>query len=69
MSVKNDNGSPVGDEPLYQHIAAVLRQRIIDEYWKPRDRLPTLEQLMSEFKVERATERHAPSLLHDEGLN
>jgi len=68
MSDTNGNDSPIGDAPIYQQIAALLRQRINDEYWKPRDRLPTLEQLMSEFNVARATVRHALSLLHGEGL-
>ncbi len=67
-SDSNYNDFQTGDVPLYLQIAALLRQRIFDGYWKPKDRLPTLEQLMSEFKVARATVRQAISLLYGEGL-
>jgi GntR family transcriptional regulator len=57
--------SPV---PRYLQIAAVIRRRIEDGVWRPNEKIATLQELETEFKVARVTVRQAVKLLKDEGL-
>ena len=43
--------------PLYLQVAATLRRRIEDGYWKANERISTLEELEAEFQVARVTVR------------
>ncbi len=54
--------------PLYIQLASLIRRRIQAGQWRAGDQLPTLEQLIDEFKVARVTVRQALGLLADEGL-
>ncbi|MFQ5775584.1 MAG: GntR family transcriptional regulator [Kiloniellaceae bacterium] len=54
--------------PLYLQVAATLRRRIEDGYWRPGDKISTLEELESEFQVARVTVRQAIDVLQQEGL-
>ena len=54
--------------PLYLQVAATLRRRIEDGYWKANERISTLEGLEAEFQVARVTVRQAIEILHKEGL-
>jgi len=57
--------SPV---PLYLQVAAALRRRIEDGYWKANEKISTLEELEREFHVARVTVRQAIEILQNEGL-
>ncbi len=57
--------SPV---PRYAQLADLFRNRIARGQWRPGDRLPPLEALMSEFDVARVTVRQAVEVLSREGL-
>lgn len=52
----------------YEHIADVLRDRILLGEWEPGTRLPSEPQLASEMGVSRATARKAIAILAKEGL-
>lgn len=54
--------------PLYLQVAATLRRRIENGYWKANERISTLEELEVEFQVARVTVRKAIEILHNEGL-
>lgn len=54
--------------PLYAQLADLLRQRIVRGVWAKGQKLPSLEELVREFKVARVTVRQAVNLLADEGL-
>jgi GntR family transcriptional regulator len=54
--------------PLYIQIASALRQRIETGYWRPLQKISTLEELEREFEVARVTVRLAIELLEGEGL-
>lgn len=54
--------------PLYAQVASLLRQRIKAGEWLAGTRLPTLEDLETEYQVARVTARQAVALLEDEGL-
>jgi GntR family transcriptional regulator len=59
---------PDGPTPLYQQLAAVLRERI-DKGQLPANRpIPSIAQLQQEFGLARGTILHAVELLRDEGL-
>lgn len=57
-----------GPVPVWQQVAAWLRQRIQAGEWGPNDRLPTELQLVQELGIARETARKAIALLRDEGL-
>lgn len=45
--------------PLYQQVDNIIRQRLIDNVWKPGDALPSEMQLASELQVSQGTVRKA----------
>jgi GntR family transcriptional regulator len=56
------------DTPLYEQLAAVLRERIRSGELKALDRVPPETTLEQEFEVSRDTVRRAIQQLRDEGL-
>jgi GntR family transcriptional regulator len=54
--------------PLYVQLADLFRQRIVKGLWKEGERLPSLEQLVDEFRVARVTVREAMARLERDGL-
>jgi GntR family transcriptional regulator len=54
--------------PLYHQVAGELRRMIESGRLRPGDRLPSIERLMDEFGVGRATVREAVRRLRDDGL-
>ena len=54
--------------PRYVQVADVLRQRVARGQWPQGHRLPSLEELGTEFGVARVTMRQAVELLAREGL-
>lgn len=62
---KTYSRSPI---PLYLQVAAALRRRIEDGYWKANEKISTLEELEREFHVARVTVRQAIEILQNEGL-
>src|SRR5690606_20119214 len=57
-----------GPIPRYVQLADLMRQRIARGIWPEGHQLPSLEELVAEFGVARATVRHGIGLLADEGL-
>ena len=64
MSLINVN-TPI---PLYFQLQEILRDKIINGLWKPGERLPSEEELCSEYNISRVTVRNALSRLSMEGL-
>lgn len=56
------------DVPLYEQLAAMLRERIRTGQLKQLDPLPSETTLEQEFEVSRDTVRRAIQQLRDEGL-
>jgi len=56
------------DVPLYEQLAAILRERIRTGDLKHLDRVPPETTLEQEFEVSRDTVRRAIQQLRDEGL-
>ena len=54
--------------PLYIQVAAVMRQRIERQQWRPGEKISTLAELEQEFEVARVTVRQAVDILRQEGL-
>jgi DNA-binding GntR family transcriptional regulator len=54
--------------PLWQQLAAVLREMIQSGQLRPRDPLPSESQLEQEHGVSRGTIRRALAVLRDEDL-
>lgn len=54
--------------PIYRQIANILREKILSGEYRPRQVLPSEQQLMQEHGVARATDRHAIEALREEGL-
>lgn len=54
--------------PRYVQVASTLRRRIQEGHWGVGDKIATLEELESEFRVARVTVRQAIELLQSEGL-
>jgi GntR family transcriptional regulator len=54
--------------PLYVQVADAMRERIARGVWAVGDRIPTLNQLVSEFEMSSITVRHAVQMLKREGL-
>ncbi len=54
--------------PLYEQLAAVLRQMIKSGQLQPRDPVPSESQLQQQHGVSRGTVRRALDILRDEGL-
>jgi DNA-binding GntR family transcriptional regulator len=57
-----------GKTPVYQQIAAILRDRITTGQILPGRPVPSEPQLAGEFGVSRLTARKAVRVLADEGL-
>ena len=57
-----------GGEPRYIQLARILRDRAIAGAWQLGDRLPSENDLVGEFGVNRETARNAMGLLEAEGL-
>jgi len=54
--------------PLYRQVAAILRQRIEDEIYRPGERIPTEFELCDQFGMSRISVRQALGELEHEGL-
>jgi GntR family transcriptional regulator len=52
----------------YQEVAEQIRQKIADGTYSPGDSLPTIDELMAEYRVSRTPVRAALKLLADDGL-
>jgi GntR family transcriptional regulator len=59
------NGVPV---PIYAQLITLFRRRIESGEWPVHQQMPTLERLVEELGVARATIRHAIGFLEREGL-
>jgi GntR family transcriptional regulator len=57
-----------GAIPLYYQIAQILRSQINSQEYKPKDMLPTEDELIQTFGVSRTTVRQALQVLLNEGL-
>lgn len=57
-----------GPIPLYYQLAQILRSQIHAQEYKPKDALPTEEELIRTFAISRTTVRQALQLLLNEGL-
>lgn len=57
-----------GKKPLYQQVDHSVRQRLIDNVWKPGEAIPSEMQLASELKVSQGTVRKALNALVAENL-
>ena len=57
--------SPV---PLYAQLSDLFRRRIALREWRYGIQIPSLEQLMADFRVSRMTIRRAIDVLRREGL-
>ncbi len=53
--------------PLYQQVAAVIRERIRSGELRPKDQVPSEQQMVSEHGIARDTARQAIALLRAEG--
>ncbi|MCK9915560.1 GntR family transcriptional regulator [Microbacteriaceae bacterium K1510] len=53
---------------LYVRLTSILRSRITSGEWKVGDRIPTIEELCTEYDVARNTVRQSLELLRSEGL-
>lgn len=56
------------DSPVYEQIALLLRARIEQGEWRPRQRLPSVTHLEQQYGVARQTILQAVGLLRDRGL-
>jgi GntR family transcriptional regulator len=54
--------------PIYQRLAESLKSTIIDQKWRPGDRLPSEKELAAQYSVAPGTARQAISLLTEEGI-
>jgi GntR family transcriptional regulator len=57
-----------GPDPLYQQLAAILRDRIARGELPPNRPIPSVTALQQEFGLARGTVLHAVELLREEGL-
>lgn len=57
-----------GDKPLYEQVDNIIRQRLIENVWKPGDALPSEMQLAKELSVSQGTVRKALNDLVAENL-
>ena len=70
MNISVDSRSQLGRSAvaLYIQLATLFRRRIEQGQWAAGSQIPTLEELMAEHGVARATIRQALGLLESEGL-
>lgn len=59
---------PLGPEPVYRQLAAVLRRRIESGELQPGRAIPSEATLVQTYGVARGTARKAVEALRDEGL-
>lgn len=59
---------PDGSTPVYQQVAAIIRDRIASGELRPDRPVPSIVQIVQEFGVARGTAIKALAVLHDEGL-
>ena len=71
MASLTDAGVPLSRSAVarYIQLATLFRSRIMSGQWAAGGQIPTIEQLMAECGVARATIRQALGLLEDEGLD
>jgi DNA-binding GntR family transcriptional regulator len=55
------------DQPVYQQIADIIRQRILAGELPPRRRIPSEQEMVQEFGVARTTARRAVAWMRDQG--
>lgn len=53
--------------PVYQQLAAILRDNIKRGAIRPETRIPTQAQLVDQFKISRGSAARAVTVLQDEG--
>ncbi len=58
----------LGEQPLYQQLAAILRAQIASGELQPGRPIPSEETLAQRYGIARLTARRAVGLLRDEGL-
>jgi len=58
---------PDAPEPLYEQLAAILREKIMTRQIPPRRALPSNRALTLEYGVARGTALHAVTILIEEG--
>ena len=70
MASLTDAGVPLSRSAVarYIQLATLFRSRIMSGQWAAGAQIPTIEALMAECGVARATIRQALGLLEDEGL-
>ena len=54
--------------PLYQRLAEALKSTIVDQKWRPGDRIPSEKELATRYNVAPGTARQAISELTEEGI-
>lgn len=54
--------------PLYQQIRHMIRSKIMSGELRPKDRVPSEQEIMEEYMVSKITVKNALSALADEGL-
>ena len=59
---------PLGETPVYQQLADILRERIRSGELQPNRPIPSLVALVQEYAVARGTASKAVAVLVDEGL-
>jgi GntR family transcriptional regulator len=60
-----DRGAP---EPLYQQLAAIIREQIRSGELPSRTMVPSITRLAAQYELAEVTVRKAAGLLRDEGL-
>jgi len=60
--------NPYADTPLYEQLAAILRQKINSGELGHLDPLPSETRLTQEYEISRDTARRAIEALRDDGL-
>ncbi|MER6945514.1 winged helix-turn-helix domain-containing protein [Nonomuraea sp. NPDC000554] len=56
------------DRPVWKQVADILRGRIRNGSYRPRQPIPSETQLVGEFGIARGTARKVVAALRDEGL-
>lgn len=56
-----------GELPLYEQVAAILLERILDGTLPPGRPLPSEKTLQQEYGIARETARHAVKIVKDKG--
>ena len=58
----------VADRPVWKQVADILRERIRNGTYRPRQPIPSETQLVGEFGIARGTARKVVAALREEGL-